>query len=53
MTDDWFENLFGFAEQSYGETQRQFDVVGTTLRSRIVNLRYAVVLGRRRSTVTL
>ena len=35
MTTTWFEELFGFAEQSYDETRGNLEVVGTTLRSRV------------------
>jgi hypothetical protein len=42
MTTDWFEDLFGFRERSYDETQKNLDVVGTTLRSRINQRTYAI-----------
>jgi hypothetical protein len=35
MATDWFEDLFGFRERSYEETQKNLEVVGTTLRSRV------------------
>jgi len=34
MRTNWFEELFGFAEQSYDETRGNLEVVGRTLRSR-------------------
>lgn len=42
MRADWFENLFGFAEGSYGETQAMLDVAGTTLRSRVNQRSYTI-----------
>jgi hypothetical protein len=42
MTTTWFEELFGFAEQSYDETRRNLEVVGTTLRSRVNGRSFAV-----------
>ena len=42
MTDDWFEDLFGFTELRYEETRRQFEVVGTTLRSRVNGQSYGI-----------
>ncbi len=42
MTTDWFEDLFGFSERSYDETQKNLEVVGTTLRSRINQRAYAI-----------
>jgi hypothetical protein len=35
MTPDWFEQLFGFAEGDYLQTQSNFAVDGTTLRSNV------------------
>lgn len=42
MTATWFEDLFGFSERSYDETQKNLEVVGTTLRSRINGRTYAI-----------
>jgi hypothetical protein len=42
MSTDWFKDLFGFTEHSYGETQKNLEVVGTTLRSRINQRAYAI-----------
>jgi hypothetical protein len=42
MTTGWFEELFGFRERSYDETQKNLEVVGTTLRSRINHRTYAI-----------
>ena len=42
MSTDWFEDLFGFSERSYDETQKNLEVVGTTLRSRINQRSYAI-----------
>ena len=42
MATDWFEDLFGFRERSYGETQKNLEVVGSTLRSRINQRTYAI-----------
>ncbi len=39
---DWFEGLFGFSERSYDQTQKNLEVVGTTLRSRINQRAYAI-----------
>ena len=42
MATDWFKDLFGFSERSYDETQKNFEVAGTTLRSRINQSTYAI-----------
>jgi hypothetical protein len=42
MTASWFEGLFGFSERAYGETRKNLEVVGTTLRSRINQRSYVV-----------
>ena len=42
MTTNWFEELFGFSEQSYDETRKNLEVVGTTLRSRINQRSYVI-----------
>jgi hypothetical protein len=42
MATDWFRDLFGFGEGWYGETQKNLEVVGTTLRSRINQRAYAI-----------
>jgi hypothetical protein len=42
MATDWFEDLFGFSERSYDETQKNLEVVGTTLRSRINQRTFAI-----------
>ena len=44
MTTNWFEELFGFAEQAYEETRANLEVVGTTLR---IESERALVRGRR------
>jgi len=36
----WFEQLFGFTEASYAETQRNFEFEGSSLRSRINGRRF-------------
>ena len=42
MATNWFEDLFGFRERSYDETQKNLEVVGPTLRSRINQRTYAI-----------
>jgi Swiss Army Knife protein, DSP-PTPase phosphatase domain len=42
MATDWFEDLFGFRERSYDETQKNLEVVGTTLHSRVNQHTYAI-----------
>lgn len=42
MTATWFENLFGFREQTYDGTRDNLEVVGTTLRSKINQRSYAI-----------
>jgi len=42
MTDDWFEELFGFAELPYEETKRRIDVVGTVVVSKINGKSYGI-----------
>ena len=42
MATDWFEDLFGFRERSYEETQQNLEVVGPTLRSRVNQRAYAI-----------
>ena len=42
MAADWFEERFGFSEGSYDETQKNFEVVGTTLLSKINKRTYAI-----------
>ena len=39
---NWFETLFGFSEQSYDETRKKLEVVGTTLRSRVNQRSYEI-----------
>jgi hypothetical protein len=39
---DWFEDLTGFKERAYGETQRRLAAAGTTLRSTINNRSYGI-----------
>lgn len=42
MSPDWFENLLGFKELSYRETQANLEVVDNTLRSRVNTRSYAI-----------
>ena len=42
MATDWFSELIGFGERSYHETQKNFEVVGTTLRSTITQRSYVI-----------
>lgn len=42
MTADWFEELTGFQERSYDETQRNFEVSGQTLRSKVNGRSYLI-----------
>jgi hypothetical protein len=42
MSPDWFENLLGFKELSYRQTQANLEVVDNTLRSRVNEQSYAI-----------
>jgi hypothetical protein len=42
MTTNWFKQLMGFEERSYEETQRNIEIVGQTLRSRVNDRSYVV-----------
>lgn len=42
MATEWFEELFGFSERTYDETQKRLDVVGTTLGSRVNERRFEI-----------
>lgn len=42
MSADWFEELTGFKELPYRETQANLEVVGSALRSRVNNRSYAI-----------
>ena len=42
MPADWFEDLMGFREVRYEETQANIEVVGSTLRSRVNNRPYII-----------
>ena len=39
---DWFEKLTGFRETSYAATQRQLEIVGRTLRSKVNGQSYGI-----------
>ena len=39
---NWFEQLFGFCEGAYAETQARFDVQGSTLASRVNGRRFGI-----------
>mgnify|MGYP006273095755 CR=1 FL=1 len=42
MAGDWFETLMGFTERAYEETQRNLEVSGTVLRSRVNGRTYGI-----------
>ena len=42
MTDSWFEELTGFTERSYDETQNNLEVAGDTLRSKVNGQSYVI-----------
>jgi hypothetical protein len=42
MSPDWFQELTGFEERSYGETQTNLEVDGPTLRSRVNGKSYGI-----------
>jgi hypothetical protein len=42
MTTSWFEDLFGFREESYDETRRNLEMAGTSLRSRVNQRSYVI-----------
>lgn len=42
MSFDWFADLTGFREQSYEDTRRKLEVIGTRLRSRINGRSYEI-----------
>jgi hypothetical protein len=42
MPASWFEELVGFKERAYEETQANLEVVGTTLRSRVNDRSYGI-----------
>jgi hypothetical protein len=42
MATDWFEELFGFRERSYDETQKNLEGRKTTLRSWVNQRTYAI-----------
>src|SRR4051812_49231514 len=42
MTADWFEELTGFRERSYDETQKNLEVSNDTLRSRVNGKSYVI-----------